>query len=280
MPKKDSLNELAKRKYLFHKKTFNIKQTKLLSSLEKLMDGQFIECSCKVMSNKVYSSRFNIFFSKNENKTTLGKCFKFFEDTSKENNIYLNYSILRSLFNKPFDINKIKRIILGVDLREKIKDSRIKIYFALYDYPPKVEEILKIHGKNKDILNLINFDDLGFGIDFSFDGKTQIKIYPRISSSSLHNNSFLKKNFKYIFKKRQLFFKNIESLYISFKKPNFEKIIHFKSNKWEEIINLLNNNTLNKYTKFLLKNKFKLRYVSVLEKEIDKESISNFTFYY
>ena len=270
----------TKRKYIFHKKLFNIKESKTLTLFEKLMEGQFVECSYKLSSGKIYPVRFNLFFPQKENKTAFEKTINFFKELSKEQTINLNYSILTSLFKKSFDLNKVQRILLGVDFREKLKESRVKIYFIISNYPSKTEEILKINGKNKEILSLINKDLLLFGIDFSFDGKTQIKIYPHINFKELNEDIFLKKHFKSIFKKRKNLFKNTHHTYISFKTPNFDKIIYFKPINQQKFIESLNNKIIKKYSDTTLKENFKCGYISISEKELKKEDISNFTFYY
>lgn len=280
MPKTQLNRNPCMEKYLFHKKTFKIKENKYLHYLEKLIEKKFIECSVKLIDGKEYASRFNIFFSQNENKTAIGIIFKFFDIISKEKGIKLNYSILSALFKDPFDLNKVQQILLGVDFRKKIKESRIKLYFVISDYPSKIKEILKLHGTNKEILKLVDPKNILFGIDFYFGGKTNIKIYTKVPSKSLKNIAFLKKNFKKIYEKQPLIFKRNGPLWVSFKTSNFDRVIGFKSLKGGNLIELLNIKKLNEYEGLLSKKGFKWGYVCIPEKEFDKEKVSNFTLYY
>ena len=81
--------------------------------------------------------------------------FNFFKKISNCPGIVINYDIIKKVFNDKFNLDKIQQLIAGIDFRNNLNDSRIKLWFIIKDYPQKLKQVLSVHGSNKTISDLI-----------------------------------------------------------------------------------------------------------------------------
>ena len=99
----------------------------LFEDLLKSSNDYYLECSCKIENNKVYPTRFNIFYDYKNHVKNINLIFSFFKKISKYPAITINYNLIKKIFDKKFDLNKTERVITGLDLRDNLDDSRIKM---------------------------------------------------------------------------------------------------------------------------------------------------------
>jgi LynF/TruF/PatF family peptide O-prenyltransferase len=280
-------------KYLKNKKVFNIKDSVYLEVFENVFQKSkklsMVEFSIKINGKKVYPIRFNIYYGRDkyteridikEHIRSLNLILNFFNDLSKQNDVKLNYSILKVIFDNKFDLTKLIRPIVGIDLRNNIKKSRAKIWFIIKDYPEKVNQVLSIAGIKKKTSELMVDDKLLVGIDLYFNGKTKLKVYSLIYKEDINNlkfnkqirNRFSNKIFDLI--KQSEFFsvsfsENMDRI-ITIKIEDYSKIIKNASKTIHKIIEKIEKNKLDKYGLTL----------SFKENEFNDENMRNINIYY
>jgi len=268
-----------KQKYLIHKKIFNIKTDRHLKIFDDLLNNlkdYLLECSCKIKYNKVYYKRFNIWCTNKNYIETTKKIFNFMERISQINNVKINYTLIRKVLDKHFNINKIKGLVFGIDFRTDLKDSRIKLWFTMENYPEGLKKILSFYEPNKELNLLCAGRELLFGFDFSFSGKTKIRIYPRLTKKDLERTVF-----RNMFENKLL--KLIDQCYeirVSLNMDDSKKIIHFSPSNIDSFIKQIDNDSLKKIKFKLKNNSIDIKIISLYEDEILNENIININIYY
>ena len=184
------------KKFLQHKKLFNIKDSVYLNLFEDLIinsKDNHVERSCKIENGNIHPIRFDVRYNNKDHIKNINLIFKFSKKISQFKDVTINYSLIKKIFYKNFKLDKTQRVGCGIDYRGKIEDSRIKIAFIIQDYSEKINQVLSIHGYNKDLLDLIFKNELLFSFDFYFDGRTKTKIYLEFNEDDLNNISVIKK---------------------------------------------------------------------------------------
>lgn len=270
-------------KYQYHKKLFDLEQNIFLGFFENLLYASsnfFLECSVKIISTRIYPCRLNIWYD-NSNKNyrqNQDNIFDFIIKIEKEGNFETDYSLFNRILKNKMDFNKVEKIVLGVDFRKKIRDSRIKLWFIINQYPEKYKEVLAVHGwsESKKMLQLFNSSSLLFGFDFCFNGKSKIKIYPHFEPV-LKDKSAVQKYEKFFGNKVYNLIKECSMVNLSFT-PESKKIFHFHPNfktKFVERINHFKTEHIYKKIKYP-----ESLVVSLAEEEINAGSMQNINVYY
>jgi LynF/TruF/PatF family peptide O-prenyltransferase len=71
--------------------------------------------------------------------------------------------------------------MIGVDARQELAQSKLKIALTIRDYPEKLKTAIYLNGGlNRTINNLIVSNSLHLGFDLSLNGKSEIELYPYI----------------------------------------------------------------------------------------------------
>ena len=283
-PIKKRLKHLEIQKYHHHKAIFKIADNDVLALFEKLLyksDNFMLEPSFKIKDEEVFSSRFIITWRLNKDfLQNINPILDFFKQLSKRN-IRLNYNLIKRININKINVKKIEEIIVGIDLRNKFCESRIKFYVVMDGYPELFNQILKMHGYNSKVIDLIYSSALAVGFDFYFNGKTRSKIYVPLDSSHLDNFIIQKKLNKIFSPKINYFLSKSNRIYVSFKGSGFKKTLYFYPKNPKSFINLLNNKKLKEiYSALGLKNKDYYYIVALMEDEINKNCLRNINFYY
>lgn len=267
------------RKFYQHKKLFNIKDNNFLRLFEDLMkksDDFFLECSCKVKNNKIFPSRFIICYNK-ECVKNINLSFNFFRRL-EENNAKINYSLIKKIIDNDIELGKIEQVMIGIDLRENHKKSRLKFWMVINrKYYKLFNRIIELHGYNDRISGLINKNELLFGFDFYFDGRTNIKIYPHFFDYEFKNKIILK-NLNMQFSTKIIKLISICNYFcVNFKGKNYDRIISFLPNN-TSFFYKLNLKELDRLVNLTKPEDYSM--VTLKEKEINSNKIKSFNFYY
>jgi MiaB/RimO family radical SAM methylthiotransferase/LynF/TruF/PatF family peptide O-prenyltransferase len=276
-------------KYLMHKKKFQIKDDPVLKKFELLMSKSkkyHLECSCKFSEGKIYPVRFNIWYKdQNQKVLNLNNALRFIKKIFELENVKINYSILKQIMDEKFDIEKVHQIIVGIDLRSNRAKSRLKIWFIIKNQSKKIKQVLKISKIDID-QNKIFYEnmktELLFGIDFSFDGTTKLKIYPFIKNEDLLNKNVMKTLENEFSGKIMKLIQNSDGFHVSYNNKNkdIQRILHLTTYKYDYFIDIMNNKKIEKMKEIILQGK-KLgsMIISFPEDEIN-QGINNFNIYY
>jgi LynF/TruF/PatF family peptide O-prenyltransferase len=270
-----------------HQKAFNIDECFLIKEFKKLVqnsENSTVECSCKIEDNNLYSTRFNLWFfgddlvKKNE---AIQAVTNFINKVEKRLKINFNYSLFNQFYDNSFDLNLTKKIITGIDLRQKINDSRLKIWFIINNYPEKLEQALLLQGDNTEVRQLIFHNELLVGFDFFFDGRTKIKLYPDINKEEFQDIQIQKK-LKEVLSDVAI---NLMSLcfwtHISFTSDNAEIILHYHPlNPQKFIKKFVYNQIVDNINNFYQHQNILRQVISVKESELIDNSINSLNLYY
>lgn len=169
-----------------HKSVFEIEALYPLDIFEQLV-AQTEECnlefSCKIEGDRLYPARFNLNFRQKKSfpdffKQILG----FFHQVEGRVGVTLNYDLLQKFLGNNFDWSKVQMLQTGVDLRQEVAASRLKLVLRIKDYPEKLETaaILNSDCDVSEFRTLLIHSALVIGFDFYLDGRSEIELYPGI----------------------------------------------------------------------------------------------------
>jgi len=269
-------------KYNKHKKQFNIKNNKYLDLFEELLnksDDFRLECSCKLEGRTIFPCRFNLWYNGKEHVKNINLAFDFLKKLSAQG-ADINYDLLKEIFEKKLNLNKIKEVIVGIDLRENCPNSRAKFWMTIdRKYCNLFKKVLDLHGVNRKVTELINKNELLFGFDFSFDGQTKIKIYPKFTKRELKNNSILTKIDKIFSQSIIHLISECGVLNVSFEGKEFDRVFHFHPNNLNGFLDKIHNKELNNLVN-TIDSPISGCVISLKEEEINMGKIKNLNFYY
>jgi len=273
--------EFNMRKFMSHKKAFHIRDCSCVGLLENVIKKSRdfeLECSVKVDGERVYPSRFNVYYHK-ANKRNLSLVFGFIKDVAKASGAVIDYSLIKNIIKKS-DLAKMKNVVVGIDARENKKDSRIKLWFMIGNYPKKIEEIIRMFPKKDMVRDLVK-DELLFGFDFFFDGRKAMKIYPSLSFDDINDKQMLKRIGQEFTKKTVPLMRKCKKVNISFKECSKDASFHFEVESLGVFMdNIGNNNTLKEVKKRIGKNAGNRGIISLNKKEIESSRFSSINIYY
>ncbi|AFY37273.1 Methyltransferase type 11 [[Leptolyngbya] sp. PCC 7376] len=180
-----------------HKAAFNVENFYPLNEFETFLKSQEkcnMDCSCKIDSDKLHAGRFNLVYHNHLNDTknfyiALTDILNFFGKVESRAGIKLDYQPLQQFLGQDFNFKRLFRVLVGVDAKPEVSESRLKLFVWLRDYPEKVKAALDLYGdfSSKDeIRSLILNDNLLLEFDFHFNNRTEVKLYP-----TLHRENFL-----------------------------------------------------------------------------------------
>ena len=166
-----------------HQQAFDVEPIYPLRLFEDFVMGVegdcAIEASCKIELDKLIASRFMLFFKDQEWQKYLAQSLAFFRQVENRVGVQLDYSLLQQLLGINFDFNKVTVFSTGVDLRNHLADSSVKMHIRLEDYPEKINQALLLTDDPNDLLSVRDFLSV-IGLDFYFDGRSAIEIYPEV----------------------------------------------------------------------------------------------------
>lgn len=144
-----------------------------------------LECSCKVSGTRVHPARFNLWFQNDERPRQAALVFDFFREVASDPSTVIDYGVFPSFYTDDFDWRSVQAFVTGVDLRAHRPDSRLKIWFKLGDYAEKIEAAFRLAPRAGPLRQLLVGAGLLVGFDFHLDGRTAIKLYPRVMREQL-----------------------------------------------------------------------------------------------
>jgi len=141
-----------------------------------LISNYRITPSLLINKNIINSCRFFILFESKYVKLSLDQTLALYKKISKNNNFTLNFQYLQNILSFIPDKSKIQSLFSGIDLRNNMNDSRLKIYFSLKikTMDTRLMEYLNIQKNN--FLNK-SADFIVIGIDFYFNNMSSTKVY-------------------------------------------------------------------------------------------------------
>ena len=177
---------------LFHKNYLRVPDSAPLGCFMGIVERSehcTVESSCRLEGGQMYAARWNLFYHGQDKAEFLASVFSFIEQAAHSAASSLNYQELKTFLDQGFQLDRVSKIITGVDLRPQTALSRLKIWFKLMDYPEKVEQAISLHGDASTVRRLILHGEFLVGFDLRFDGWSAIKLYPDIRPSELRDTA-------------------------------------------------------------------------------------------
>jgi LynF/TruF/PatF family peptide O-prenyltransferase len=173
---------------LFHKRELGIEDSRPLESFLRLVEGSegcTAESSCRVEARQQHAARWNLFYHGDNRAEFLGGVWGFLEEVARSTGAPLDYGLLREFLGEGFQLDRLRKVVTGIDLRKKPGASRLKVWFMLRDYAEKVEHAIALHGEDAGVRRLIFHDEFLVGFDFRFDGGCAVKLYPDVRPAEI-----------------------------------------------------------------------------------------------
>jgi len=232
------------RMYEFHKREFSIEDNTFLRLFEKLLSESphsILQCSAKISPTDLYLARFRAGYLDKDIQKGLEAMIKFIDEIAKYDAVHLNRTIFEPVVGDGLDLSRVNALGIGIDSRRNINDSKVKCYFLIVNYPEKMSQVLSLHMPVNGIGDYLIHNDLVFGIEMYFDGRTDVEIYPRLESPEL-KNPVLMDNFKFSNEVTALI-EHCTSLNISFE-LNGNRVLHFLPKHPAKFTRQINNRQL------------------------------------
>ena len=262
-------------KYLFHKKTFNIKNSPILDlfeSLLKLSTSYTVECSAKISEEEVFTERVYLWYHGDFNHN-LRKVFDFMNLVSKVNGVKLDTSLLEKIWHN-FNATKIKRIVCAVDLRPNMEESRVKLYFDLFNYDSKISQVCSLCGLKN--LPGTPFKTSLFGLDFNLSGESRLKLYPHLKNPIVSEE----KNTLSLPPRVLDLLDMCHSFSMCLFGSSTERTMHFFPSEREKFVKLLGNSKLEEIYSLTSQLKGRSCVLGLVEHEIVTGDIKSINYYY
>jgi LynF/TruF/PatF family peptide O-prenyltransferase len=276
--------------YDFHKKEFGLEKNIFLRLFEEVLSTtpcSLLECSVKISREDTHALRLRLGYEQSNIQSGFHAMYGLLNKIAGCENVCLNRDILGQIVSNNLDISRIMALGLGLDCKSNIKNSKVKCYFLLREYPEKVDQVILLHPPLDDIHDYLIHDEFGFGIVMYFDGRKGVEIYPCFDCHDLNNTELMEK-----LKLRDVVWKFIEEcdlLYISFERDG-RRLLHFNPRRPSRFVRLLNNRRLSltyshvQTLNYILSRSYKTAFVSVSlclrEDEINARDIQNISLHY
>jgi len=272
-------------KYDFHRSLFGIEKTFISSLFEDSFlynsINYAIEPSITIEDENIYSNRFYIYYMDPVNLIdNATKSIKWIDNVSDKSDLCIDKSLLNKvLFGNVLSAEtNIRCLIAGYDIRDQSEYSRIKWCIDINGDSRALLNIIILHGSPKEVLKFTERNRLLFMVEMRGDGDTRLKVYPVITKPNEdHIQIFSKNVYKILARSKQTF--------ISFDR-NMNRILNLfiHANNEKTIIDhglgiLFDNSNFKEIFKSLCR-KYKIRCISLKEKEFDRGEIRKINLYY
>ncbi|NET33069.1 MAG: LynF/TruF/PatF family peptide O-prenyltransferase [Cyanothece sp. SIO1E1] len=273
-----------------HKQAFKIQSLYPFESFEDLVEQRkyaALECSCKITDDTLHPARFNLHFPCNHDlaeqiKTT----FSIFEKVESKADIKLDFNLFNRLYPQNVTLNQIRQVITGIDLRQRLEDSRLKIWFIVADELEGLQKIVRLYGENDHLIDLLSEQGLLLiGFDFFLSGYSKVKIYPEVKKDFLSQPAAREKLARILSPQAIELLEIYEGLHLTFAGEKYgEKILHYHLDKPDDIYRLkpllTNYETVERVHNHYRSKRIAGTTVSLLERELIANQIKNLNLYY
>ncbi|OQY06186.1 MAG: hypothetical protein B6I22_05990 [Desulfobacteraceae bacterium 4572_123] len=273
-------------KALFHSRQFDLNHSKLTDKwfyfLESVQNA-LLECSFKISKDNLYPWRFHLWFHE-DIQNAIPLCLQFIKQYGSAQRQF-DFTKFNTIYGRAFDQFDIGQLVLGVDFRKQIIDSRLKIWFVITSYEDSfLDTLINTCDVSDDIREYLHNPHLLIGFDFCFSGVSRIKLYPVFFQRDFLDLNFsnkIKKLFSpYTIELMQL----CDRFHIGIKEGSKDRILHFHPFDWKHFVDVLNKNSdlnlLEHTLQKLQKRDLREVFLSLSQFEIEQRSIKNINFYY
>ncbi|MGH1393111.1 MAG: LynF/TruF/PatF family peptide O-prenyltransferase [Trichormus sp.] len=267
-----------------HKRAFEIEDYLFpLEQFEKLVQVQtdaMIDCACKIDHDTLHAARFTLTWKKPCAKSQINAALDFFNAVAARVEVKLNYQLLHQFLGNDFDFSKVTKILVGVDARREIKDSRLKLFIWIENYLEKIETAISLSGDSPELRSMLINNNLLIGFDFSLNVGNGIELYPTIPAEEFNRADVQMRLAKILPPKALELLKGCYTLQIGFSQANESKILYFHPTDHNYFVDNLGNHLANRVHAYYRHQAVQALVVCIPESELLKSSIQKLNMYY
>jgi LynF/TruF/PatF family peptide O-prenyltransferase len=242
-----------------------------------------IEASCKIELDKLIASRFVLFFKDKAQQWQkyLHQSLTFFSQVETQVGVQIDYSLLQQFLGYNFNFSKVTVLSTGIDLRNNLSESSLKMHIRIEDYPEKLETAFALSDNTANSHYLGDFVSL-IGFDFYFNGNSEIEIYAEVQEKDFFRpeiNNLVWQHFPKTalepLKASNLFFTGLS-------KANDNPVLYYHLKNRQDLVNYfkLNDSAQRVHSFYQHQDILPNMWVGTAQKELEKTRIENIRLYY
>jgi len=242
-----------------------------------------IEASCKIELDKLIASRFVLFFKDKAQQWQkyLHQSLTFFSQVETQVGVQIDYSLLQQFLGYNFNFSKVTVLSTGIDLRNNLSESSLKMHIRIEDYPEKLETAFALSDNTANSHYLGDFVSL-IGFDFYFNGNSEIEIYAEVQEKDFFRpeiNNLVWQHFPKTalepLKASNLFFTGLS-------KANNNPVLYYHLKNKQDLVNYfkLNDTAQRVHSFYQHQDILPYMWVGTAQKELEKTRIENIRLYY
>lgn len=269
-------------KYERYKKIISLRKSKIVDEFEKLIYSSSdvsLEFSNKIQENLVFRQRINIWWYRDP-LASVSAIFRFLDRISKD--VQLDRSPLQKLL-MPTRLKGVRYVVLGIDLRDEKKESRVKVWTIVQNPGKSLQELEKEFPDLSawgDILRLFRIDDIAYGVNMFFDGRTTPRgFYACIHGDEIRNQAFLSRLNDFFGQKVINLVRLSRQVEVSFDGSS-DRVLHFHPASRHVFLTHLNNEIVHEVDRVFSHNEYDLNVVSLLESGVNQDKLRTINLYY
>lgn len=276
----------------YHKQIFEIENSYPLNLFEEFIGkqrkgkGGSISCCCNIDKDICYPSRFaylsEVYVSDPTIKLLDIEDFLSFAHRIEERpEIQIDRSLLQQFLATGIDPSKVDMVTVGVDVRPELRNSRIKLYLTINDYPEKIATAIALCGEQRDWDKLIVNGNLLIGFDFFFNNRAAVEVYPTFYSADLDRPD-VKAYLTSILPTKSLpLFYESRGVQIGISNENDSDVLYFTNFKSpDRAIDYLSNEMVKQVHTHYRNRFFHRLYLGIPESDFYKDSVRRVKMYY
>ena len=242
-----------------------------------------LEASCKIESDKLVASRFMFFFQDKAQQWQkyLNQSLTFFSQVENRVGVQIDYSLLQQFLGSNFDFNKVTVLSAGIDLRNNLAESSLKMHIRIKDYPEKLNKALFLTSDSEDLISVRRYLSV-VGFDFYFNGRSEIELYPEVQEEDFAKPETQDLVWRH-FPKFVLEPLKVTSLFgFGFSKANNNPVLYYHLKNRQDLTNYFKLNDTAQRVHSFYQNQDILpnMWVGTAQKELEKTRIENIRLYY
>ena len=271
-----------------HKQIFEIKNfypldifDSFVTQIETTSENCYLESSCKIERDKLYPARFGIGFTL-KNLKQLNVVYEFFQKVESRIDVQINYSLIQQFFGNDFNFNQMTEFMVGVDARQELAESKLKISLTIKDYPEKIKRAIELNGGlDKNIYNLLVSNSLHIGFDLSLDGRSEIELYPYIRNQEFQIFDIQQRLASVLSPQALQFLHICSRICVGLSKANADKVVYFYLKNINDFLNYFPvNDNARRVHAYYQQQPMREMCVAVQEKELLEGTIQKMNLYY
>lgn len=268
-----------------HKQAFDIEPLYPLALFEEFVATTgdcLIECSGKIKQDQLYPARINLQFSDQQYFHNIHASIDFLKRAASRTDVNLDLDILSTFLVGNFDYSKVQTVLLGIDLRHNLSESRLKLFIRIGDYPEKMalaKRLCKIAPESEAMLRS---DTVHIGFDFYLDGRSAIELYPELKKNEF-NHPFIYNQLKTMLSPEALKPLPVCSLFgIGLSPANEVNVLYYHLENIQDFLSYfpINDTACRVHDFYLQQDGSRKMWVALSESEMQAGKINNVNLYY